>query len=356
MFVLKVLSLRLLPMKDNDRIVPLFFSMTYEFLEIFLPTQCGRSPHTVESYRDALSLFRRYILHALGISIGSFTFVQCTRECILDFMEYLAGLKSKPSTRNQRLAALKSYILFAADKDVTLQSTELEIRRVPQCRVPKVEKTVIPEDALAAILQQPPNSRMGLRDRVMMVLIYDSGARLAEILSLNISDVSINGDNPYIRVNGKGSKQRIIPISQKTAAHLAQYISVFHTEGHPATALLFFTVIKNTAGMMSEGNVERFVKEYARKARFSCPSVPDNVHPHMFRRTRATQLYQSGVSLPLVSRILGHSSLQTTLIYAKPSLRMLREAIESVETPKQKMEKPIWKEDEAIMASLCGLR
>ena len=330
--------------------------MTYEFLEVYLPKQCGRSPHTVESYRDALSLFRRYILHTLGISIGGFTFAECTRECVLGFMDYLTELKSKPGTRNQRLSALKSYLMFAADKDVTLQSSELEIRRVPQCRVPKTEKTVIPEDAMAAILQQPPNTKMGLRDRAMMVLLYDSGARLAEILGLNVSAVTIAGDNPYIRVNGKGSKQRIVPISAKTAMHLAQYISVYHTQGRTETDLLFFTVIKNVAGMMSEGNVERFVKEYARKAQSSCPSVPDHVHPHMFRRTRATQLYQNGVSLPLVSRLLGHASLQTTQLYAKPSLKMLREAIESIETLEQKAEKPIWEEDEAMMAKLSGLR
>jgi len=271
-------------------------------------------------------------------------------------MDYLTELKSKPATRNQRLAALKSYVMFAADKDVTLQSIELEIRRVPQCKVPKTEKTVIPEDAMTAILQQPPNTKMGLRDRVMMVLLYDSGARLAEILGLNVSDVAISGDNPYIRVNGKGSKQRIVPISAKTAAHLAQYISAYHGEERPETNLFFFTTIKNVTAMMSEGNVERFVKEYARRAKCSCPSVPDNVHPHMFRRTRATQLYQNGVSLPLVSRLLGHASMQTTQLYAKPSLKMLREAIESVEMPEQKAEKPIWKEDEAMMAKLSGLR
>ncbi len=343
-------------MWNNHRLAPLFFSMTYEFLEVYLPKQCGRSPHTVESYRDALSLFRRYILHTLGISIGAFTFAECTRECVLGFMDYLTELKSKPGTRNQRLAALKSYSMFAADKDVTLQSSELEIRRVPQCRIPKTEKTVIPEDAMAAILQQPPNTKMGLRDRAMMVLLYDSGARLAEILDLNVTDVAIADDNPYIRVNGKGSKQRIVPISAKTAVHLAQYISVYHTKEPPETDLLFFTVIKNVSGMMSEGNMERFVKEYARKAQCSCPSVPDHVHPHMFRRTRATQLYQNGVRLPLISRLLGHSSLQTTQLYAKPSLKMLREAIESVETPEQKAEKPIWEEDEAIMAKLSGLR
>ena len=343
-------------MKNSHRSTPLFFSMTYEFLELYLPKQCGRSPHTVEAYRDALSLFRRYIVDILGISIGKFTFGECTRECVLGFMNYLSELNSKASTRNQRLAALKSYLAFAADKDVMLQSNELEVRRVPQCRVPKTEKAVIAEEAMAVILQQPPNTKMGLRDRTMMILMYDSGARLAEILGLKVSDVALDADSPYIRVNGKGSKERVVPVTAKTAAHLANYISVYHTNQRLNTNLLFFTVIKGVNGMMSEGNVERFIKDYARKAQSSCPSVPDHVHPHMFRRTRATQLYQNGVSLPLVSRLLGHATLETTQSYAKPSLKMLREAIESVETPEQKAVKPIWEGNEALMAKLCGLR
>jgi integrase/recombinase XerD len=196
----------------------------------------------------------------------------------------------------------------------------------------------------------------GPQDRTNMILLYDSGARLAEVLGLRVCDVTIDGDNPYIRVNGKGSKQRIIPILVKTAAHLADYVSVYQTKERPDTPLLFFTVIKNVTAMMSEGNVERFVKEYARKVQSSCPSVPNNVHPHMFRRTRATELYQDGVGLPIVSRLLGHESLETTRLYAKPSLKMLRNAIESVETSEIKAAKPIWEGDEAMMAKLCGLR
>lgn len=343
-------------MNNKHPSAPLFFSMTYEFLQLYLPKQCGRSPHTVEAYRDALSLFRRYVVNTLGISIGKFTFAECTRECVLGFMNYLSELNSKPSTRNQRLAALKSYLAFAADKDVTLQSNELEVKRVPQCKVPKTEKTVIGEEAMAAILRQPANTKMGLRDRTMMILMYDSGARLGEILGLTVSDAALDGENPYIRVNGKGSKERIVPITAKTAAHLNQYISVYHTNQHPNTNLLFFTAIKGVIGMMSERNVERLVKDYARKAQASCHAVPDHVHPHMFRRSRATQLYQNGVSLPLVSRLLGHAMLETTRSYAKPSLKMLREAIESVETAEERTLVPIWKTDEAMMAKLCGLR
>ena len=173
---------------------------------------------------------------------------------------------------------------FAADKDVTLQSNELEVRRVRQCRVPKTEKTVIAEEAMAARLRQPANTKMGLRDRSIMILLYDSGARLAEILGLKLSDVALDGDNPYIRVNGKGSKERVVPIKAKTAAHLNHYVSVYHTNQRPNTNLLFFTVIRAVIGMMSERNVERLVKDYAHKAQASCPSVPDHVHPYMFRR------------------------------------------------------------------------
>ena len=275
---------------------------------------------------------------------------------MLGFMNYLSELKSKASTRNQRLAALRAYLMFAADKDISLQSIELEVKRVPHCRATKVEKTVLQEEAITAILKQPPNTKMGIRDRTIMTLLYDSAARLAEVLGLSISDVSIDGDNPYIRVNGKGSKSRIVPISPKTASHLAHYISVYHGNGHSDTHRLFYTVIKNEIGMISEANVERFIRQYARKARSSCPSIPDRVHPHMFRRTRATHLYQNGVSLPLVSRLLGHASLETTRLYAQPSLKMLRDAIESVETSKGKAVKPIWEGDEAAMAKLSGLR
>ncbi len=343
-------------MRNEHRTGTLFFSMTQEFLETYLPRQCGRSSHTVESYRDALSLFRRYIVGVLGIPMGSFTFAACNRECVMGFMDHLAAMLCKPGTRNQRLAVLKSYLSFAADKDITLQSVALSVCRIPQFRQATPERVVIPDEAMAAILRQPPNTRIGLRDRAIMVMLYDSGARLAEILGLRISDVVPDGDNPYVRINGKGGKQRIVPVSSKAIAHLKKYMVVYHGRGQPSTDLLFYTVIKGIVGLMSEGNVERFVKAYAHEAWRSCPSVPENVHPHMFRRTRATQLYRNGVDLPLVSRLLGHARLETTQIYASPSLKMLRDAITSVETPEQKAERPIWEGNETMFMKLSGLR
>jgi len=334
----------------------LFFSMTYEFLDIYMVKQVGRSSDTIESYRDALTLFRKYVLNELNISITKFTFAQCTRDSIFGFLEYLEAKGNKPGTRNQRLAALKSYLWFAADKDVTLQSIALEVSRVPQCRNPAIEKYVLSEDALNAIFSQPANTHMGLRDRTIMILLYDSAARLAEILNLQINDICLSEENPYIRVMGKGSKERVVAINVKTVKHIKQYLDIYRSRDNPHTNLLFYTIIKSRAGKMSEGNVERFIQQYADKARKSCPDIPQHVYPHMLRRTRATNLYQNGVELALVSRILGHAFLDTTRVYAKPSLSMMREAMDSVKVPQTRDEKPLWVGSEDDMAKMCGLR
>ena len=341
-------------MKSSNR--NLFFSMTHEFLDIYMAKQLGRSPDTIKSYRDALTLFRRYILSELNISMTKFTFAQCTRNLILEFLEYLKAQGNKPGTRNQRLAVLKSYLRFVADKDVTLQSIVLEVSRVPQCKNPATEKYVLSEDALNAIFSRPAVTRMGLRDRTMMILLYDSAARLAEILNLGVNDICLNENNPYIRVMGKGSKERVIAINVKTVKHVKQYLDIYRSSDNPNIDLLFYTIIKGRAGKMSEGNVERFMQRYADKARESCPDIPLHVHPHLLRRTRATNLYQNGVELALISRILGHAFLDTTRIYAKPSLAMMRKAMDSFDAPQTRDEKPLWIGSEEEMAKLCGLR
>ena len=334
-----------------------FFSMTLEFLETYLPRQLGRSPKTIKSYKDSLTIFRRYLFEKLKISISNFKFNDCNQKCIQDFIIHLKENGNSPGTCNQRLTAIKTYIWFAADRDIAIQSIALSITRVPQCKVPKKEKEILSQEALATILQQPPNTKMGLRDRIIMILLYDSAIRLNELLSFTIKDLSINTDNPYIRISGKGNKERIVAINIRTAEHLKQYLSVYHRSDLNPKKYVFYTEIKGVTEKMSSGNVERFISQYADSARNQCDQIPLKVYPHMFRRTRATNLYQNGVELELVSRILGHSSTETTKVYATPSLEMLRKAIESVETPEQANEKPLWTGcNEEELAKLCGLR
>ena len=106
---------------------------------------------------------------------------------------------------------------------------------------------------------------------------------------------------------------------------------------------------------MSPGNVERIINKYAEKIRPEHPELPAKVHPHMLRRTRATNLYQSDVELELVSRILGHASTQTTRIYAKPSLEMIKSAMDC-SNPELNAEQPLWPDDEVELARIFGIR
>lgn len=341
-------------MKKHDK--KLFFSMTYEFLEVYMRLQLERSPATIESYRDALTVFRHYLRDQQNISLGSFEFIQCTRDLVLDFMEYLASIGKKPGTRNQRLAALKSYLWFAADKDISLQSIALSISRVKACRNPKKEKPILDEEALRLLFDAPRNTKMGIRDKAIMILLYDSAARIDEILSLKKEDVCLDSEAPFIHVLGKGQKERVIALTERTSRHLQQYLSVYHPESGPNTEFLFYTIIKGNVAKMSAANVERFLKKYAQQVRDIYPDIPDCIHPHMFRRTRATGLYRDGVDLAIVSRFLGHAQLETTRVYATPSVEMMRKAIENISADSA-IERQIWSSDaDETMAKLCGLR
>ena len=332
----------------------LFFLLTWEFLNEYLPKQAGRSPATVESYCDSLTIFRRYLTEDRCTSIGKFRFSDCTRDCIFDFRDFLKQNGSQPSTINVRVTAIRAYMNYAADKDISIQSIALSISKIPPCKTILKEKETLSEEALAAILSVPPQTKMGLRNRTILISLYDSAVRISELLSVKLSDMSLDGEYPCILFHGKGNKERRTQLTEKSVGHLEQYLQVFHANS-PRDAYLFSTTIKGKTDRMSEGNVQRIISQYANIARKTYPDIPASVHPHMFRRTRATNLYQDGVALELVSAILGHAHLETTKIYAKPSAKKIRDAMESVQTPASD-EEPLWIGNEDEMARLCGLR
>lgn len=331
----------------------LFFSKTLDFLEHYLPDQALKSRNTIETYRDALTIFRRYVTDECHLSIKTFGFEDCTHEMLLSYMEYLKNNKNAETTCNNRLAAIRAYLWYAADIDISLQSIALSASRVPFLRAPKLTREIITEEDMKALLSAPPDTKIGRRDQMILILLYDSAVRVSELLSLKVSSVNLDADIPYLRIYGKGDKERIVAITDVTANHVRNYLKVYHPLNDP-DAPLIYTVIKGHKDKMSVGNVERIIKKYADKIRPDHPNLPEHCYPHMVRRTRATNLYQDGTELELVSRILGHSSTETTRIYAVPSLEMMRKVMESGNMATK--EKPLWLDDEAEMARLCGLR
>ena len=331
----------------------LFFSKTLDFLTCYLPTQLHKSQNTIRSYRDALTIFRRYITESLHTTIRTFRFSDCSYEILLGFLDYLRSKGNSEATCNYRLTAVRSYLWYAADLDISIQSVALSASNIPHLRTPKKTRETISKDDMAALLSAPPATKRGKRDQLILVLLYDSAIRVSELLDLDVRSVNLNAEIPYIRVFGKGEKERIVSITDKTAEHIRAYLKLYHSSNDPDQPLIY-TEIKGHKGRMSVGNVERIIKKYVEELRPTHPTLPQTVYPHMFRRTRSTNLYQDGIELELISRILGHSSTETTRIYAVPSMEMMRKAMESGNLAVD--EEQQWPDDDDEIARLCGLR
>ncbi len=284
----------------------LFFSQTWNFLNVYLAKQVGRSQAIAESYRDSLTIFKNYLVGELGKPISTFQFSDCTKECIYNFREYLLANGSQPSTVNVRVAAIRAYLNYASDMDISIQSVALAISQISPCKTIKKEKPVLSDDALAAILSAPPNTKFGVRDRAILILLYDTAVRISELLSIRLCDIAMESKYPNIFITGKGNKERTIQLTAKAVEHLREYIRVYHSNSSKE-AYLFSTTIKDR---MSVGNVQRIIKKYAALVSESGISLPDSVHCHMFRRTRATNLYQDGIAIELVQRCLNNSEKQ----------------------------------------------
>jgi site-specific recombinase XerD len=228
---------------NNETAQPaLFFSLTWDFLNEYLPKQAGHSRDTIESYRDSLTLFRRFLTDGQHKSLAKFKFSDCTKDCIYCFREYLLQRGSKPSTVNVRVAAIRTYLNYASDKDISVQSIALTISRVKPCKKVRKDMEILSENALAAVLSAPPQTKMGLRDRTILVVLYDCAVRLSELLEIKLGDITLDGEYPFIFIHGKGNKERAVQLTGKSAGHLKEYIRVFH-DSSSCGAFLFSTTI-----------------------------------------------------------------------------------------------------------------
>ena len=338
----------------------LFFSMTRDYLQKYLPQDCG-SEKTIQSYKDGLTVFRRYVCDEKGISIGKFTFDDCTFDFVLDYRNWLLDSKQRASsTVNHRLAVIKSYLGYAAAKDISLQQIQLNVEEVPFLKVPKQIRPIIEtQEALKALLDAPPNTRVGVRDTMILSLLFDTAIRADELIRLNLQDINLKSEVPFVFIHGKGNRERAVPITEETIKLVEAYCIEYHSKrmdfGHP----FVYTVIHSETHRMSERNLERIVKKYADSTRSDFPCIPNRVYPHLLRRCRATGLYRDGVDIELIASTLGHASIQTTKDhYAFPSLEQKRAALEKghVGTLSSPDEDQEWPDDEDELAKMCGLR
>lgn len=296
------------------------------FFTSYLPNTVGYSENTIKSYRDTFVLLFTYSETKQLIHRGRITIELFKTDNVLSFLEWLESERgASVSTRNQRLAALKSFGRYMSSNCVeyldVFQSL-LDIRSKKG-----ISKTVdyLSVDAVSQLLQEPdPNSSSGIRDLAVLSLLYESGCRVQELIDLKYGDLSITVP-ATITVTGKGNKVRIIPISHNVVSILTQYTAIYSISD-PMQQL--FT--NRQAKPLTRSGIAYILKKHSDSARSRNPDIFGNaaIHPHVLRHSKAMHLLESGVNLVYIRDFLGHSSVTTTEIYAKSNPEIKRKFLE----------------------------
>jgi len=307
-----------------------FFRAIHDYIEVYLPKQRNLSSHTINSYRVTLNQLVDFVAEHNKVPLMDLTFEMLTEETVTAFLDSLEAERGNAiSSRNTRLAAVKAFAKYAADRNIAYAAIREELKKVAVKKPNKVETIeYMSMDAISAIVEQTDlSSPLGLRDKTMLILLYDTGARVQELVSIKLKDLKF-GRHPTVTVLGKRNKIRTIPIMERTVQYLQKYLLEYHSGVSSfSDAPLFYSEIHGERQPLSDRRIRYLLNDYADKARQNCPEVPENVHPHMFRHSRAMHLYQNGMDLTLVSEWLGHSQLETTKIYAHADTEHKRIAI-----------------------------
>ena len=345
-----------------ERLSP-FFKLIHDYLVISLPQEQKCSENTIRAYRKSLEMFLDYVKDTKGIKLNEITFEMIDRQILSDFLDYLeTERKCSPTTRNQRLHAIRAFYRYAAQEDVTVVAHLEEIQKVKKAKVEEKLVDHMSEAAVEAILRQPDTTTdLGKRDAFMMLFLYKTAARVQELVDVKLKDIQL-GNSPRVTLYGKGRKARVLPLRDDVVFHLKSYLLKFHKdETLFSDQNLFFTVRNGCRKRMTEANVRSIVKKYGIMAREVCNEVPENVHPHLFRHSWAMVLYQNGVDLTLISQWLGHAQFETTLIYAHADTEIKRRALENAVPENDPLKELLNPErytvdDEDLLKQLCGLK
>jgi site-specific recombinase XerD len=259
--------------------------------------------------------------------------------------------RDKIGTRNCRLAALRSFFGFVADREPTAIAQCVQILHVPTKRGPIHSPCYLEPDEVKAILDQPDRSTIaGERDHALLSFLYNSGARIQE--ALVVCPRSIRFDSPAcVRLFGKRRKERVCPLWPETVSLLK---SLLRNQPRADDEPIFI----NRYGVPLGASGVRFrLAEYIGMAANIVPGLKSkHVTPHSFRHATAVHLLASGVDITVIRSWLGHVSLDTTNHYAQANLETKRKALERLESPSQsKRKKPSWKQDASVLAWLDNL-
>ena len=333
-------------MKKDD--FPYYLS---KFFQSYLPGNV--SGNTILSYRDTFTKLLTYLRDARSIAPDRVSFRDLDRNAIEDFLSYLENDQGcSISTRNQRLAGLKSFFRFVEVERPDLLAGCQAILSIKNKKCPKPVIDYLSGDETQLLLGQPDtSSAKGRRDLALLSLMYDSAARVQEVCDLKAGSVRL--DSPaVVRLYGKGRKTRDVPLDAPCAKILRAYMSENRLDRKEMQDTpLFFNSRKE---QLSRSGVSYILSKYITLANERGGSIPAGITPHCLRHSKAMHMVEAGINLIYIRDMLGHESIETTQVYAKANPETRRVALEKMESKNPPM--PDWNDNPDIMDFLHGLK
>lgn len=299
-------------------------TLTQSFFHEHLQRTCGASAHTVRAYRDTLRLFFSFLAHATGSSVATLKLADLNVQAVKAFLYHLESQRANSATtRNCRLTALRSFVAHLLRHDISLAGEYQKILSLPLKRASIAPAVYLEPEEMLVILKQPDrNSLLGLRDRALLLLIYNTGARVSEALAVRLQDLSLTRPK-QVRLYGKGKKERLCPLWNETATAIKQLLRLTYIQ---PDELIF----RNRHGEpLTRDGVACLLRKYTHLAAHELPALRQrHVAPHVLRHSCAVALLQAGNDPTVIRDYLGHSSVATTNRYISSNLQMKREALD----------------------------
>lgn len=344
-----------------------FYEMLRDFLYKYLVVQSRFTVATVKNHTDSLQQYRLYLRDQKGIPFNKVGFHCFQKDVVYDFCIWLRDDQLRAiNTINLRLSAIKSFLCFCSEEDATLSELYLKVKTIRRFKGkadPKLEYLL--SEQLESVFAFPDTtSKKGRRNQYFMIHAYETGGRIEELVSMTLGDIIRNGANVQIRLHGKGDKTRYNPLPPEVVPYLEAYLAEFHPNGKNED-YLFYTIHNSQHSKMAPRTVNSFLTAYAKQLNEKNPSFPPNLHCHVFRHSIGMAMYKAGIPISYIKDFLGHSTIDSTAIYAHADNEAMAEALRSVDqealpeknnqgntvfTPKKK-----WKDKEEYLLHFCGL-
>jgi integrase/recombinase XerD len=336
-------------MKPND-----FAIRLTAFLGQYLPAQRNVSPHTIKAYRDAFKLLLYYCRDRHGRSAERVSLDLLDASLVLAFLQYLQYQRHcSPRTCNHRLSALHAFFRYLQTAEPERMVQCQRILAIPLQRCVQPALSYLSKEDLSAILAEPDlSTTRGRRDATLLSLLYDTAARVQELVDLSVGDVRL--DTPaQVRLTGKGRKARVVPLLSATVALLSDYLEE-HQLNRPER-LPYPLFWNRRRERLTRSGIRYVLAKYAHRARTKNGNLPMKVTPHLLRHSKAMHLLHAGNPTTVIQAILGHADLRTTDIYARANLEMKRRALEKAAPGAPSVCCPTWQNNPDLLDWLRAL-